>query len=141
MQRLIALIFVILLLGACAPTYDVTYHFEPPEKIRGKHCVNKCLDKKQKCRKDCTIFKNNCIDQSIESRAIRDSYTLLLLERGVEAHQQNHNHYHFYELDQDRCKYEEDTCKDTCEDDYRDCYINCGGRVSQQTICTSNCPR
>lgn len=49
LMTLIVMLGVAVLFSACAPVYEKTYRYEPPEAMRGQTCVSQCQQSKKMC--------------------------------------------------------------------------------------------
>ena len=128
----LALSFLLIaFLTSCGPVYKTNYTYIPPENEEGKSCIFQCDNTKLQCYQLEDMRYQRCLD-----RADRDYYRCEANRRYVYNYKKKrrecrHNCYCF----RSSCS----QTREVCDDRYRTCYQTCGGSVTSETVCVSNC--
>lgn len=113
--------------GPALPRYESHYIFHDPNTSNGLGCVGQCNQIKKQCDEIQEMKRREC-----ENNAD-------LAQRTCEwnIRQREHRDSKWYECWRDSCS----TDYETCNKDYRVCYQNCGGQITLETVCVSNCDK
>ena len=121
-------IAVALLVMSCGPIYETNYRYTPPQDPLSRPCVSQCLADKGQCRNTTDLKAENSRLRC--ERDSRDDYERCLGSASGE---------------QGRASCNRSSCSGSadygqCEGDYRVCFQSCGGVISEDRVCTFNCP-
>jgi|GEM_PF-5873020 len=119
-----------LLLAACGPQLRTNYNLLPPKTASGQLCANNCAFMANTCVTNCRAMSNQCTDVDYNSSfgygtgwARRGSFVGATIGAPLSGTDCSSR-----------------TCEENCLAAARQCHLNCGGTITQQTVCVANCP-
>jgi hypothetical protein len=132
---LLVIFLLTIILQACAtnPQYQTFYHYNPPKTTDGRACLFQCETTKMQCEQLDQMRADNCREraelnfQRCSDRAQADYYRC---KNSGEKY-----------CSQKSCA--RGTCNSSgqCDTQYNRCYSICGGQVTSETRCVSNCDK
>ena len=117
------------LLGGCGPQFVTKYSYEPPSTAEGRICAMQCENSRAQCVQLVDMERQNC---EIREQQRRLAYDLCVSQSNKKAKETG-------------CYMQYEFCgggweaRERCTAPYNSCYAVCGGQVSSQTVCVSNC--
>lgn len=122
MKKLLPL--ALLLFTACGPVYRTNYTLNEPATDVGRLCSKNVIEMSNTCLQGCQQMARKCED------AGRFGTSMTLGSGGQLGMYQTLG-------DQRDCSPRQ--CEETCLAAARKAHINCGGTVTEETVCTANC--
>lgn len=107
---------------ACSPVFETQFTLQEPEMTSQKQCVLQCAD----LNKSCLVLAQQHLavcEMNNQYKHI-DRYSCL----GINNHKP--------------CHASPKACIDetgSCEDNFRACFKQCGGAITRESVCISNC--
>lgn len=139
------------LVMACAPVYQTTRTYHPPQDGHGRQCVAQCLSAKYACGSLCRDRYATCREESrdVGDRRYQDAldeYEEALGEwRRCRERSPGHpdcSEYNRPERPQRMAYQRSGACNESCpqcDTDYDACYTACGGSIEAKTQCLRHC--
>lgn len=124
-----ALLAAALLLAACGPVYRTNYNLLPPPTQAGQLCASNVKLMSDTCVSNCTQMARSCYNPGGFSTSIGF---------GNRGYIGNGVGYESSILDDRDCSPRQ--CEESCLASARTAHQSCGGTITQETVCTSNCP-
>lgn len=127
-------LFILVFLFSCGPVYRTDYNYTPPRTTHGMQCTSGC----QTTRQQCELIE----DQRHDNCKIKAELEFFRCE--------HNKRFRFNQKTGERecirnCNCFRPFCsnpsKERCDRQYRSCYMNCGGKVTSNTYCVSNCEK
>jgi hypothetical protein len=123
MIKILLFVGVMVVLIGCSPRYSTNYTYVRPATEQGQLCASQCDAARLQCLQNEQLKKQNC---ETEKRLKRAEYDLCVEKNGAK-----------------KCTYPMAVfCgadKKSCLQSYNICYANCGGVVTGERVCVSNC--
>jgi len=127
------LLSILCILTACGPSYKTSYEYVPPNSMKGKMCVNRCLSAKRMCQQSCREEQGECEKQARQNARFQyRSYVAERRHKNLPIERNLDSFYNDFDCRTRACG---------CDNDYRFCYANCGGDVIEHRECVSNCDK
>lgn len=120
------------LVSGCGPSYKTTYRFSPPPDELGRSCAAGCLERLQGCKARCKAELYQC--ERLEDIRAENEYLKYANSRLKSGQKLKKHRHHFKSYT--ACR---NSCSKECDVHHRICHVNCGGDVTEQTICTARC--
>lgn len=130
MKPALALLALATLLTACGPTYRTNYNLLPPATQSGQLCAMNVKSMSDVCVANCQMMGRSCRNYG-PGGGIGLGYGR---REGFIAG----GGYNDTLLDDRDCSTVQ--CESNCLAAARTSHLSCGGSVTRQTVCTSNCP-
>ena len=128
--QLFSVILLIPIFAGCSPSYKTAYLYSLPMDEKQAVCFSICEEHRGHCVQLAKSEKRNCeLRNQIATIAYRQCLSV--------------NKSGYGGAIGPACDDTQDFCFsdiERCNANYRGCFIDCGGEISEQMICTSNCP-
>lgn len=120
---------LIVVSSACTPAYQTLYRYSEPVDEKQAVCFPICEKHRIDCVQIAKSEKRNC---ELRNQIARMTYRqcLSVNKPGPGAIAPN-------------CDANQDFCFsdiERCDNNFRNCFLDCGGEISEDRICTANCP-
>lgn len=130
--RLIPLTLIPLILAACGPTYRTNYNLFPPASKEGQLCTSNVKIMSDVCINNCAQMARSC--RSFSPGGLSVGYGTYGSGVGYGTSFGNRADI----LDDRDCSPVQ--CQESCLAAARTAHLSCGGTITEQTVCTANCP-
>lgn len=127
-----------LLLAACGPQLRTNYQLLPPKTQSGQICANNCMLMSNTCVQNCRLMAMQC--NNVDYDRDYGFGSGLGFDTGGHYRSGGFVGARFAQpLPSAECS--STRCENNCLAAARQCHTNCGGTITQQTICVANCPK
>lgn len=116
---------LLLFISGCGPQYSTTYSYVRPTTEHGQSCIFQCENSRLQCSQNEDLKLENCESREREERL---SYDLCVEKNGQKKCSSPSMRF---------CYRNNSICKES----YNQCYSSCGGTVTSNTVCVSNCDK
>lgn len=119
-----------LALAACSPVYRTNYNLIPPATAQGQTCVMAVKSMSDTCMNNCSQMSRSC----------RSFGTGVSLGYGFSNTRGYRDPFYNSSILDDRdCSPRQ--CEETCLASARNAHLSCGGTITEEVVCTANCPK
>lgn len=123
------IVLLMLTIAGCTPSYKTAYLYSLPQDEKQAVCFSICDKHRSRCLQHVQTEKRNCeLRNQMAHMAYRQCLSVNRSGPGATSPVCDDNQ-NFCFSDPERC-----------EANYRKCFMDCGGEISEDSVCITHCP-